>query len=133
MLGEAGIHADVSGREKHPYSIWRKMQERHVSFEQVTDIIAFRVITPTEADCYAALGLIHRQWKMVPGRFKDYISTSQRNGYKSLHTTILPDQNMRVELQIRRRPMHEQSDSGLAAPWAYTKGGRGHDGPSGRS
>src|SRR3546814_16969888 len=71
-----------------PYSIWRKMQERHVSYEQVTDIIAFRILTPTDADCYAALGLIHRKWQMVPGRFKDYISTPKRNGYKSLLTTI---------------------------------------------
>ncbi len=77
LLAKNGIEADVSGREKHPYSIWRKMQERHVSFEQVTDIIAFRVITPTDADCYAALGLFHRKWKMVPGRFKDYISTPE--------------------------------------------------------
>src|SRR3546814_17588610 len=103
------------------------MQERHVSFEQVTDIIAFRVITPTEADCYAALGLIHRKWKMVPGRFKDYISTSKRNGYKSLHTTIMHDQNMRVEIQIRSRTMHEQSEYGLAAPWAYKQGGRSEE------
>src|SRR3546814_1986760 len=74
------------------------MQERHVSFEQVTDIIAFRIVTPTDADCYAALGLIHRKWKMVPGRFKDYISTPKRNGYKSLHTTIMPQPNMRIEI-----------------------------------
>ena len=96
----------MSGREKHPYSIWRKMQERHVSFEQVTDIIAFRIVTPTDADCYAALGLLHRKWKMVPGRFKDYISTPKRNGYKSLHTTIMHQQNMRIEIQIRSLGMH---------------------------
>jgi len=131
LLAKNGIEAEVSGREKHPYSIWRKMQERHVSFEQVTDIIAFRIITPTDADCYAALGLIHRKWKMVPGRFKDYISTPKRNGYKSLHTTIMHQQNMRIEIQIRSLSMHQQSEFGLAAHWAYKQGGRGPDGQAG--
>src|SRR3546814_21146233 len=83
LLGEAGIDADVSGREKHPYSIWRKMPERHVSFEQVTDIIAFRVITPHEDDCYAAPGLIPRKWNMVPGRCHIYISPHKLNGYNT--------------------------------------------------
>ncbi|HZG32998.1 bifunctional (p)ppGpp synthetase/guanosine-3',5'-bis(diphosphate) 3'-pyrophosphohydrolase [Sphingopyxis sp. YF1] len=131
LLAKNGIEAEVSGREKHPYSIWRKMQERHVSFEQVTDIIAFRIITPTDADCYAALGLIHRKWKMVPGRFKDYISTPKRNGYKSLHTTIMHQQNMRIEIQIRSLAMHQQSEFGLAAHWAYKQGGSGPDGQAG--
>src|SRR3546814_3586073 len=83
------------------------MQERHVSFEQVTDIIAFRILTPTDADCYAALGLIHRKWKMVPGRFKDYISTPKPNGSKSLHTTIMHPQNMRIDIQIRSLGTHQ--------------------------
>ncbi|GAO76757.1 MULTISPECIES: bifunctional (p)ppGpp synthetase/guanosine-3',5'-bis(diphosphate) 3'-pyrophosphohydrolase [unclassified Sphingopyxis] len=131
LLAKNGIEADVSGREKHPYSIWRKMQERHVSFEQVTDIIAFRIITPTDADCYAALGLLHRKWKMVPGRFKDYISTPKRNGYKSLHTTIMHQQNMRIEIQIRSLGMHQQSEFGLAAHWAYKQGGSVPDGQAG--
>lgn len=131
LLASAGIEADISGREKHPYSIWRKMQERHVSFEQVTDIIAFRIITPTDADCYAALGLIHRRWKMVPGRFKDYISTPKRNGYRSLHTTIMHQQNMRIEIQIRSVGMHQQSEFGYAAHWAYKQKGEGPDGQAG--
>lgn len=131
LLAKNGIEAEVSGREKHPYSIWRKMQERHVSFEQVTDIIAFRVITPTDADCYAALGIIHRKWKMVPGRFKDYISTPKRNGYKSLHTTIMHQQNMRIEIQIRSIGMHQQSEFGFAAHWAYKQGGTVPDGQAG--
>src|SRR3546814_12063224 len=107
------------------------MQERHVSFEQVTDIIAFRIVTPTDADCSAALGLIHRKWKMVPGRFKDYISTPKRNGSKSLHTTIMHQQNMRIEIKIRSRPMPEQSEYGQAAHRASKPGRRGPSGPAG--
>jgi GTP diphosphokinase / guanosine-3',5'-bis(diphosphate) 3'-diphosphatase len=131
LLKASLITADVSGREKHPYSIWRKMQERHVSFENVTDIIAFRIITPTDDDCYKALGLIHRKWKMVPGRFKDYISTPKRNGYRSLHTTIMHQLNMRIEIQIRSRAMHQQSEFGLAAHWAYKQKGGAPDGQAG--
>ncbi len=123
VLSRAGINADVSGREKHPYSIWRKMAERHISFEQLSDIMAFRAIVPTEADCYKALGLIHRRWPMVPGRFKDYISTPKRNGYRSLHTTVIHADNTRVEIQIRTPEMHAEADFGLAAHWAYKQGG----------
>ena len=122
LLASHGIEAEVSGRAKHPYSVWRKMQERHVSFEQVTDIIAFRVITPSADDCYRALGILHRKWKMVPGRFKDFISTPKRNGYQSLHTTVMRGGNMRVEVQLRSREMHQQGEYGLAAHWAYKQG-----------
>lgn len=122
LLAASGIEAEVIGRAKHPYSVWRKMQERHVSFEQVTDIIAFRVITPTADECYRALGLIHRKWKMVPGRFKDFISTPKRNGYQSVHTTVMRGGNMRVEVQLRSREMHRQGEFGLAAHWAYKQG-----------
>jgi len=131
LLRASMIAADVLGREKHPYSIWRKMQERHVSFENVTDIIAFRIITPTDDDCYKAIGLIHRKWKMVPGRFKDYISTPKRNGYRSLHTTIMHQLNMRIEIQIRSSGMHQQSEFGLAAHWAYKQKGGAPDGQAG--
>jgi GTP diphosphokinase / guanosine-3',5'-bis(diphosphate) 3'-diphosphatase len=114
-----GLNVTVSGREKHPYSIWRKMQERHVAFEQMSDINAFRIITENPEDCYWALGVLHRKWQMVPGRFKDFISTPKLNGYRSLHTTILFAKNMRVEVQIRSKAMHEASEFGLAAHWAY--------------
>ncbi|NCP12441.1 MAG: bifunctional (p)ppGpp synthetase/guanosine-3',5'-bis(diphosphate) 3'-pyrophosphohydrolase [Sphingomonadales bacterium] len=122
VLAEGGVEAEVSGREKHPYSIWKKMQERHVAFEQLTDIIAFRVITDNADDCYRAMGVLHRHWKMVPGRFKDYISTPKRNGYRSLHTTVITRENMRIEIQIRDTDMHRKSEYGLAAHWAYKQG-----------
>ncbi len=122
-MEHAGLKVSVSGREKHPYSIWRKMQERHVAFEQLTDINAFRVITESEEDCYHALGVLHRRWQMVPGRFKDFISTPKRNGYRSIHTTIMFAKNMRVEVQIRSRNMHRSSEYGLAAHWAYKQTG----------
>ena len=118
-MEQAGLTIKISGREKHPYSIWKKMQERHVAFEQLTDINAFRVITETEEDCYRALGVLHRRWQMVPGRFKDFVSTPKRNGYKSIHTTIMFAKNMRVEVQIRSKEMHRASEYGFAAHWAY--------------
>lgn len=128
-LNGNGLEVIVWGREKHPYSIWRKMQERHVSFEQLTDIIGFRIITANEDDCYRALGLIHRRWKMVPGRFKDYISTPKRNGYKSIHTTVMFAKNMRIEMQIRSEDMHRACEFGLAAHWGYKQG----DAPDGQA
>ncbi|OYY71670.1 bifunctional (p)ppGpp synthetase/guanosine-3',5'-bis(diphosphate) 3'-pyrophosphohydrolase [Sphingomonas sp. 28-63-12] len=122
LLSRAGVEADVSGREKHPYSIWKKMAERHISFEQLSDIMAFRLIVPTIEDCYTALGLIHRRWPMVPGRFKDYISTPKRNGYRSLHSSVMHAENTRVEIQIRTAEMHAEAEYGLAAHWAYKQG-----------
>ncbi|MBD2840951.1 RelA/SpoT family protein [Erythrobacter rubeus] len=118
-LAEAGMTVEVSGREKHPFSIWQKMSERHVSFEQVTDIMAFRVITENEADCYRAMGILHTTWQFLPGRFKDYISTPKNNGYRSLHTSLMYENSMRVEVQIRTREMHQRNEFGLAAHWAY--------------
>jgi len=122
LLLRHGVEADIWGREKHPYSIWRKMSERHISFEQLSDIMAFRVIVPNEEDCYRALGLIHRRWPTVPMRFKDYVSTPKRNGYRSLHTTIMHAENTRVEIQIRTAEMHAEAEHGLAAHWAYKQG-----------
>ncbi|SEM91921.1 (p)ppGpp synthetase, RelA/SpoT family [Sphingomonas gellani] len=119
ILSRAGLEAEVSGREKHPFSIWRKMSERRVSFEQLSDIMAFRLIVPDVDDCYRALGLIHRRWHAVPGRFKDYISNPKRNGYRSLHTTVIHADNTRVEIQIRTAEMHAQAEMGFAAHWAY--------------
>ena len=121
-LEASGIEAEVQGREKHPYSIWRKMAERHVSFEQLSDVMAFRCIVGSVEDCYRTLGLIHQRWPMVPGRFKDFISTPKRNGYRSLHTTIIHDEQMRIEIQIRTQEMHAQAEHGLAAHWAYKEG-----------
>ena len=117
-----GVEAEVQGREKHPYSIWRKMAERHVSFEQLSDVMAFRAIVGSVDECYRTLGLIHQRWPMVPGRFKDFISTPKRNGYRSLHTTIIHDEQMRIEIQIRTDEMHAQAEHGLAAHWAYKEG-----------
>ncbi|MEB3416917.1 bifunctional (p)ppGpp synthetase/guanosine-3',5'-bis(diphosphate) 3'-pyrophosphohydrolase [Alteriqipengyuania sp. WL0013] len=118
-LAEAGLNVEVSGREKHPYSIWKKMAERHVSFEQVTDIMAFRVICENEVECYRALGVLHTTWQMIPGKFKDYISTPKNNGYRSLHTSLIYENSMRVEVQVRTRDMHRTNEFGLAAHWAY--------------
>ena len=122
LLSRAGIEAEVSGREKHPYSIWRKMAERHISFEQLSDVMAFRAIVPDTEACYNALGQIHRRWPMVPGRFKDYISTPKRNGYRSLHTSVIHNEKVRIEIQIRSREMHAQAEYGYAAHWAYKAG-----------
>ncbi len=127
LLGSHNLSVTVSGREKHPYSIWKKMQERHISFEQLTDVMAFRVITETTEDCYRALGVIHQTFKMVPGRFKDYISTPKRNGYRSLHTTVIHQENARIEVQIRSRDMHNDAELGLAAHWAYKQKGDATD------
>jgi RelA/SpoT family (p)ppGpp synthetase len=118
-LADNGLEAEVTGREKHPYSIWKKMAERHISFEQLSDVMAFRVIVDKVEDVYRALGVIHERWPMVPGRFKDFISTPKRNGYRSLHTSVIHDSKMRIEIQIRTRAMHEQAERGLAAHWAY--------------
>jgi GTP pyrophosphokinase len=123
-LAEAGMKVEVWGREKHPYSIWRKMAERHVSFEQITDIMAFRVLTDSVEDCYGAIGVLHQAWQFVPGRFKDYISTPKTNGYRSLHTSLIFENSMRVEVQIRTRAMHRLNEFGLAAHWAYKQGER---------
>ncbi|GAM03695.1 MULTISPECIES: RelA/SpoT family protein [Novosphingobium] len=130
-LAEAGIAVEVTGREKHPYSIWRKMKERHVSFEQITDIMAFRVLTENPDDCYRALGVLHQHWQMIPGRFKDYISTPKSNGYQSLHTALIYENSMRMEVQIRTREMHRLNEFGLAAHWAYKQGGSRPDGQVG--
>ena len=122
-LAEAGLRVEVSGREKHPYSIWKKMAERHVTFEQITDIMAFRVLTDSVADCYKALGVLHTTWQMIPGRFKDYISTPKSNGYRSLHTSLIFENSMRMEVQVRTHEMHNTNEFGLAAHWAYKQGG----------
>jgi GTP diphosphokinase / guanosine-3',5'-bis(diphosphate) 3'-diphosphatase len=124
-LGEDGLGASVSGREKSPYSIWRKMQRKNISFEQLADVMAFRVLVDSIADCYHALGIIHSAYHVVPGRFKDYISTPKPNNYRSLHTGVIGPQRQRIEVQIRTRDMHEIAELGVAAHWIF-KQGTGH-------
>ncbi|MCB1520261.1 MAG: bifunctional (p)ppGpp synthetase/guanosine-3',5'-bis(diphosphate) 3'-pyrophosphohydrolase [Hyphomicrobiaceae bacterium] len=121
-LLDAGVVADVMGREKRPYAIWRKMENRQISLEQLSDIYGFRVIVHNEEDCYRVLGIAHRAWKMVPGRFKDYISVPKRNNYRSIHTTLVGPRAQRVELQIRTYEMHEVAEYGIAAHAIYKNG-----------
>jgi guanosine-3',5'-bis(diphosphate) 3'-pyrophosphohydrolase len=123
-LEKEGIEADVFGRAKKPYSIWRKMEEKQQSFSRLSDIYGFRVITRSEGDCYRVLGVIHQRWRAVPTRFKDYISQPKSNGYRSIHTTVSGRDGKRVEVQIRTRQMHEVAESGVAAHWSYRDGVR---------
>jgi GTP pyrophosphokinase/guanosine-3',5'-bis(diphosphate) 3'-pyrophosphohydrolase len=123
-LEKAGIEADVYGRAKKPYSIWRKMQEKDLAFSRLSDIYGFRVICGSVADCYRILGVIHQRWRAVPGRFKDYISQPKSNGYRSIHTTVSGRDGKRVEVQIRTREMHEVAEAGVAAHWSYREGVR---------
>ena len=119
LLTEEDVDASVEGREKSPFSIWRKMENKSISLEQLSDIFGFRVIVDTEADCYRALGAVHRKWQFVPGRFKDYISVPKTNNYRSLHTTIIGPNRQRVEIQIRTSEMHTIAQNGVAAHWLY--------------
>ena len=123
-LDKAGIEADVLGRAKKPYSIWRKMQEKEMGFSRLSDIYGFRIITASEEDCYRVLGAIHQRWRAVPGRFKDYISQPKSNGYRSIHTTVSGRDGKRVEVQIRTRQMHDVAETGVAAHWSYRDGVR---------
>ena len=118
-LADRGIDAKVVGRRKRAYSIWRKMERKSVGFEQLSDIFGFRVVVKTLADCYQALGIVHSTWPMVPGRFKDYISTPKGNDYRSIHTTVIGPSKQRVELQIRTVEMHEIAEYGIAAHALY--------------
>ncbi len=127
-LSESGLNAEVSGREKAAYSIWTKMQRKAAPFEALTDIMAFRVIVGNVEECYRALGAIHGAYQVLPGRFKDYISTPKPNGYQSLHTGVIGPERMRIEVQIRTREMHEIAEYGLASHWRYKQGDAVHDG-----
>src|SRR5487761_1491815 len=118
-LTGGGLAAEVSGREKTPYSVWRKMQQKNVGFEQLSDIMAFRVVVDTVEQCYQALGVVHSRYPVVPGRFKDYISTPKPNNYRSLHTGVIGPERQRIEMQIRTRDMHEVAELGVAAHWIY--------------
>ncbi|MDP4891841.1 RelA/SpoT family protein [Cypionkella sp.] len=123
-LDKVSLEADVYGRAKKPYSIWRKMQEKDLAFSRLSDIYGFRVICGSVADCYRILGVIHQRGRAVPGRFKDYISQPKSNGYRSIHTTVSGRDGKRVEVQIRTREMHEVAEAGVAAHWAYREGVR---------
>src|SRR5438477_2588081 len=118
-LSERGIEAEVSGRRKRAYSIWRKMERKSVGFEQLSDIFGFRIVVKTLPECYQALGIVHTTWPVVPGRFKDYVSTPKQNDYRSIHTTVIGPGKQRVELQIRTREMHEIAEYGIAAHALY--------------
>ena len=113
------IKCSVFGREKTPYSIWKKLEIQHKSLEQLSDIFAFRVCVETIQECYEVLGILHCEWQAIPGKFKDYISTPKKNGYQSLHTTLIGPQNQRVEVQIRTEKMNDLAERGLAAHWIY--------------
>lgn len=127
QLKAARIPARVFGREKNPFSIWRKLQRKSIGFSQLSDIYAFRVIVDDEDDCYRALGVIHRAWPSVPERFKDYISTPKRNNYRSLHTTVVGPKGMRIEMQIRTESMDRIAEEGVAAHWRYKDTSYGFD------
>jgi len=121
-LADSGINAEVSGRRKRAYSIWRKMERKAVGFEQLSDIFGFRVVVASVAECYRALGIVHTSWPVVPGRFKDYLSTPKQNDYRSIHTTVIGPGKQRVELQIRTRHMQQIAEYGIAAHSLYKDG-----------
>ena len=119
VLNEKGINVKITGREKTPFSIWRKIQKKRTSLEQISDIIGFRVIVGSISECYKTLGIFHSKWQTIPGRFKDYISTPKINNYKSIHTSIVGPKKQRVEIQIRTKQMHEFAQRGIASHWKY--------------
>lgn len=127
LFKKNNLKAAIAGREKTPYSIWHKMHVKNVSFEQLSDIMAFRIVLDNMPECYQALGLIHSAYPVVPGRFKDYISTPKPNHYRSIHTTVIGPRRQRIEIQIRTPAMHEVSEYGVAAHWKYKQGEQAKD------
>ncbi len=119
ILNDNKINAEIHGREKTPFSIWRKVQKKRVSLEQITDIIGFRIILRNVDDCYKTLGIFHKKWNCIPGKFKDYISSPKINGYKSIHTSVIGSNKKPIELQIRTHEMHEFAERGVASHWQY--------------
>jgi len=119
LLKENGVTAKIAGREKTPFSIWRKMQNKKISLEQLTDIVGFRVLLNSVDDCYKSLGIFHSNYSAVPGKFKDYISTPKINKYKSIHTAVIGPHNQRIEIQVRTFDMHEFAERGIASHWKY--------------
>ena len=123
-LSEAGLEAEVSGRPKHFYSIYQKMQAQNLLYDQIYDLVAFRVVVDSLGECYEALGSVHANWKPVPGRFKDYIALPKANGYQSLHTTVIGPYGERIEIQIHTGEMHRVAEYGVAAHWRYKQPGK---------
>ena len=123
LLASAGVGAEVQGRPKHMYSIFRKMQRKQLAFEQLFDVRAVRVVIGSIPECYAALGIVHGRWPYIPGEFDDYIATPKGNGYRSIHTAVIGPQGQSLEVQIRTREMHEHAELGVAAHWTYKEGG----------
>ncbi len=119
ILNDNQINAEIHGREKTPFSIWRKVQKKRVSLEQITDIIGFRIILKNVDDCYKTLGIFHKKWNCIPGKFKDYISSPKINGYKSIHTSVIGSNKKPIEIQIRTQEMHEFAERGVASHWQY--------------
>ncbi len=119
LLKKNNIKSNIYGREKTPFSIWRKVQKKRVSLEQITDIIGFRIILDTIDDCYKTLGILHKQWNCIPGKFKDYISSPKINGYKSIHTAVIGSYKKPIEIQIRTKAMHDFAERGIASHWQY--------------
>ena len=119
ILNDNHINAEIHGREKTPFSIWRKVQKKRISLEQITDIIGFRIKLSTIDECYKTLGIFHKKWNCIPGKFKDYISSPKINGYKSLHTSVIGSNKKPIEIQIRTHEMHEFAERGVASHWKY--------------
>ncbi len=119
LLVQNNINSQIYGREKTPFSIWRKVQKKRVSLEQITDIIGFRIILDSVDDCYKTLGIIHKKYNCIPGKFKDYISSAKINGYKSIHTAVIGSNKKPIEIQIRTNKMHEFAERGIASHWQY--------------
>ena len=119
ILNDSHINAEIHGREKTPFSIWRKVQKKRISLDQITDIIGFRIKLSSVDECYKTLGIFHKKWNCIPGKFKDYISSPKINGYKSLHTSVIGSNKKPIEIQIRTHEMHEFADRGVASHWKY--------------
>lgn len=128
LLKDGSVLADIYGREKSPYSIWLKMEKQNIDFDQLSDIMAFRILVKDVSECYRVLGLIHSKYMVIPGRFKDFISTPRQNGYQSIHTTIIGPKNFRVEIQVRTHEMHHIAEYGVAAHWQYKQNQKDVDG-----
>jgi len=119
ILNDNHINAEIHGREKTPFSIWRKVQKKRISLDQITDIIGFRITVSSIDDCYKTLGIFHKKWNCIPGKFKDYISSPKINGYKSIHTSVIGSNKKPIEIQIRTNEMHEFAERGVASHWKY--------------